>query len=84
MWEIVQFINLSPKMQLGRKELLRKDETLADTGADMTLKRSIVLCSIFEDLMRSLGWKVGDTLAIEEDICDVVGKLMIEGGRNRS
>ena len=27
-------------------------------------------------MTRNLGWKVGDTLDIEEDICDVVGKLM--------
>ena len=27
--------------------------------------------------MRTLGWKVGDTLDIEEDICDVVGQLLM-------
>ena len=28
--------------------------------------------------MRNLGWKVGDTLDIEPDICNIVGKLMME------
>ena len=29
-------------------------------------------------MMKELGWKVGVTLDIEEDICNVVGKLMME------
>ena len=28
--------------------------------------------------MRSLSWNVGDTLDIEEDICDVVGQLLMK------
>ena len=65
-------------MEFDREELLGKDETLVGNTADMALRRSIVLCCIFEDLMRRFGWKRGDTLPIEEDICDVVGKLMVK------
>ena len=39
---------------------------------------SFVLCHVFENLVGKLGWKVGDTLDIEEDICDVVGQLLMK------
>ena len=42
------------------------------------MRRSIILCCIFEDLSEKFGWKVGDTLDIEEDICGVVGKLILK------
>ena len=74
LWGVVQLINPSPVMDLDREELLR-NETFSDL--DIILRKSIVLCCIFEDLMRKFGWKVGDTLDIEEDICDVVGKLIM-------
>ena len=77
-WREVQFINPSPIMKFDREELFRRNETSEKTGADMILRRTIVLCSIFENLMRSFGLKVGDTIDIEEDICDVVGKLMMK------
>ena len=77
LWEIVQQVNPSPNMKFDPEVLLR-DETLTELESDTILKRSIVLCCIFEDLTRKLGWKVGDTLDIEEDICDVVGKLISE------
>ena len=44
----------------------------------MDLRRAIVLCCAFDDLVRSLGWRVADTVDIESDICDVVGQLMWE------
>ena len=44
----------------------------------MDLRRAIVLCCAFDDLVRRLGWRVADTVDIESDICDVVGQLMWE------
>ena len=80
LWGIVQQVNPSHRMKFDPEELLR-DGTLPELKSDTPLRRSIVLCCIFEDLMRKLGWKVGDTLDIEEDICDVLGKLIskVEG-----
>ena len=78
LWETLQLVNPSPLVNFDREELFQRDETSLETKADTTLMRSITLCCIFENLMRSLGWKVGDTFDIEEDICDVVGKLMMK------
>ena len=63
-------------MDIDREELIGRDER-SELQEDITLRRSIVLCCIFEDLTRKLGWKVGDTLDIEEDICYVIGKLIL-------
>ena len=85
MSEIVQYVNPCPIIVFGREEHFRsRFITLPENKEGMTFRCSIVLCSIFEDLMRSLCWKVGDTtLDIEEDICYVVGKLILEGKRTR-
>ena len=77
LWEIVQSVNPSSSIQFGRDDLSKLDSTLIDNKKDMLFRRSIVLCGIFEDLMRSLGWRTGDTLEIEEDIFDVVGQLLM-------
>ena len=77
LWEIVQSVNPHPMMKFSRNELFKQDFTLLD-NEDLTFRRSNVLCSMFEDLMSTLEWKVGDTHAIEEDICDVVGQLLMK------
>ena len=77
LWEILQSVNPSPSMKFGRDDLSKPDSTLLDSKKDMLFKRSIVLCGIFEDLTRSLGWRAEDILDIEEDICDVVGQLLM-------
>ena len=68
LWDIVQLVNPRSTMEFNRGEIIKQDETLVEYKADETLRRSIVLCFMFEDLMRSLGWKVGDTCDIEHDI----------------
>ena len=73
---MVQLVNPSHSIDIDREELLGRDER-SEPQEDLTLRRSIVLCCIFEDLTRKLGWKIGDTLDIEEDICDVIGKLIL-------
>ena len=82
-WEILQSVNPCPLMKFSRDELFKLDSTLQEDKRDIVFRWSIVLCSMFENLMETLGWKVGDTLDIEEDICDVVGHLMIESGKPR-
>ena len=77
LWGILKLVNPSPIMKFDREKLLLRDETPAETEVDITLRWSILLCCIFEDLMRKFGWKVGDTLDIEEDICEVVEKLIL-------
>ena len=78
--EIVQFVNPYPLMKFGMDELFKQDSTLQDDKKDKAFRWSIILCSMFENLMETLGWKVGDTLDIEEDICDVVGHLTMKVG----
>ena len=72
LWEILQSVNPRPLVKIGTGELFEQDSTLLQNKEDMTFRWSIVLCRIFENLMQTLGWKVGDTLDIEEDICDVL------------
>ena len=76
LWDTVQLVN--PKMEFDREEFFEQDETLLKYEADEILRRAIVLCCRFENVMKELGWKVGDTLDIEKDICNVVGKLMMK------
>ena len=78
LWEILKAVNPRPIMTFDRDELLEHDFTLLGNGKDVTFLWSILLSSIFEDMMRTLGWKVGDTLDIEEDICEVVGQLLMK------
>ena len=77
LWEILLSVNPRQIMEFGRDELVKHDYTSLENKGDMIFRRSIVLCGIFEDLMRTFGWKVGDTLDIEEDICDDVGQLLM-------
>ena len=77
LWEILQSVNPRRIMEFGRDELFRKDSTSLGNNEDMIFMWSIVLCHAFEDLMRTLGWRVGDTHGIEDDICDVVGQLLM-------
>ena len=77
MWEILLSVNPRRIVEFGRDELFRKDSTSLGNNEDMIFMWSIVLCHAFEDLMRTLGWRVGDTHGIEEDICDVVGQLLM-------
>ena len=66
--EILQSTNPRPIMKFGREKLFRNEFTIPDNKDDMILGRSTVLCCIFDDLMRSFGWKVGDTFDIEDEI----------------
>ena len=66
-------------MKFGRDESIQTRFHIASEQrrydfhtVDCTLRHA------FENLMRTLGWKVGDTLDIEEDICDVVGQLLMK------
>ena len=77
LWEILQSVNPSPTMKFCRDDLSKPDSTLLDNKEDMLFRRSIVLCDMFENLMRSSGWRARYTFAIEEDICDVVGQLLM-------
>ena len=76
LWGLLQQVNPSPEIYFDRGVILQ-DETFSQRESDITLRWSIVLCCIFEDLMRSVGLKVGDTLDIDENICRVVGKLIL-------
>ena len=76
LWRIVKLVNPSPVMEFDQEDLPQRNET--EHKADEVLRRSIILCCMFEDLSKKFGWKVGDTLDIEEDICDVVGKLILK------
>ena len=82
LWAILQVVNTSPLMTIiDRDEISKQDSTstvLPDDKENITLRWSIVLCCIFEDLTRNMGWKDKDALDIEADICDVVGTLMTE------
>ena len=78
-WEVVQSVNPRPILEFSTKELFQQDVELSkDTPDNMAFRKAFVFCCIFEDLMRNLGWKVGDALGIEHDICDVVGNLMMQ------
>ena len=77
--EILHSVNPRPLMNFGRDELFKTAcSTSVGNEEDTIFRKSIVLCSIFESHMRTLGLKVGDTLDIEEDICDVVGQLLMK------
>ena len=78
LWELVQSVNPRPVIEFGRDKLFKREFALLENKDDMIFRWSIVLCNIFEDLMRTLGWKVGKTSDIEEDICDVVGQLLMK------
>ena len=79
LWEILQSVNPRPLMEFGRDELFKTTcSTSVGNTEDMIFRKSIVLCSIFESHMRTMGLKVGDTLDIEEDICDVVEQLLMK------
>ena len=77
LWEILQSVNPRRILEFGRNELFRKDSTSLGNNEDMIFRRSIVFCHAFENLMRTLSWRVGDTHDIEEDMCDVVGQLLM-------
>ena len=76
LWRIVKLMNPSPVMEFDHEDPPQKNET--EHKADEVLRKSIILCCVFEDLSKNLGWKFGDTLDIEKDICDVVGKLILK------
>ena len=78
LWDTVQRVNPRSRMEFDPEEPSELDETLIEIEGDKILRRSIVLCCRFEDVMKELGWKVGDTLDIEKYICDVVGKAMMK------
>ena len=76
LWRIVKLMNPSPLMKFDQEDPPQRNKPEHKT--DEFLRRSIILCCIFEDLSKKFGWKVGDTLDIKKDICDVVGKLILE------
>ena len=47
-------------MKFDRDELFKHDLTSLENKDDMIFKRSIVLCGIFENRMRTFGWRVGE------------------------
>ena len=78
-WGVVQSVNSRPILEFSTKESFQQDvEFSKDSPDNMAFRKAFVFCCIFEDLMRNLGWKVGDALGIEHDICDVVGNLMMQ------
>ena len=78
LWEILQSVNPLRVIKFDRDELFKQDSTPLENNDVVIFRRSIVFCGMFEYLMRIMGWKVGDTLDIEEDICDVVGQLLMK------
>ena len=79
LWEIVQAVNPRTIMAFEQNKMFQSDRTLSENPPDnVILRMAIVLCCFFEDLMRSFSWKVGDTLNIENDICNTVGKLIMQ------
>ena len=79
LWDIVHSLNPRPPMKFDRDELFKTAcSTPIGNKEDMIFRKSIVLCSIFESHMRTLGLKVGDTHDIEEDICDVIGQMLMK------
>ena len=78
-WKLLQSVNPRPIVKMVQEPLGQTYKNISENPQDQTaFERSIVLCCIFEDLMRNLGWKVGDTLDIETDICNTIGKLMMQ------
>ena len=78
-WELVQSVNPRPTLTFVENQLSQTDKQISENPQNRkTIEKSIVLCCIFEDLMRHLGWKIGDTLDIEHDICNTIGKLMMQ------
>ena len=79
LWEILQSVNPRTILEFDQQKTLQRNEISSKNSSDdMNFRRSIVLCCVFEDMMRNVGWKVGDTCAIENDIFDIVGKLMMQ------
>ena len=80
LWEILHSVNPRPLIEFGSCRTVEQDRAFPDDEYDnaMLFRRSIISCGIFDDLVRKLGWKVGVSIDIEEDICDVVGKLMMK------
>ena len=77
LWEILHLVNPHPIIEYPR-ENLPEQEPLVENHSDILFSRGLDLCYIFEELMTNFGWKVGDTLDIENDLCDVTGKLMLQ------
>ena len=74
-------MNPRPVLEFVQKPLHQRDKHLSESTTDRpnaAFRRSIVICCIFEDLMRNLGWTVEESLDIEIDICNTVGKLMMQ------
>ena len=86
LWEILQSVNPRTILEFDQQKILQRYEILSRNASDdMEFRRSIVLCSVFEDLMRNLGWKIGDACVIEHDVCNTVGNLMMQvAGQDRS
>ena len=79
LWEIVQSVNPRPIIKFNGEEITQWDETLLEkTKNDIIFRRSSALCCIFNDLMENFGWKYGEGLDIEEDICNVIGQLIMK------
>ena len=76
--ELLQSVNPRPIIKFDEKEINQRNESLLENTPNYrTLRRSVALCCIFEDMMKNFGWKDGDTLDIEDDICYVVGQVMM-------
>ena len=79
LWGTVQRVNPRSRVKFDPEEPIALNETLVEYKADETVRRSSVLRCTFEDMKKKeLRWEVGDLLDIEEDICDVVGKVMMK------
>ena len=75
LWEVVLYVNPLPIIKF-QQEILQRDKILLDRS--MTFRRSIVCCCIFDDVMKNLGWRVEDSLDIENDVCHIVAKLVMQ------
>ena len=56
LWRIVKLMNPTPVMKFDQEDPPRKNET--EHKADEVLRRSIILCCIFEDLSKNLVGKL--------------------------
>ena len=77
--EVVQNVNPHPMWNFGGHELLRQNSAVPENIKFTTFGWLVLFCCIFENIMQTLGRKAaGDTLDIAEDVCDVVGNLIME------
>ena len=76
---ILSSVNPRPIMMFDGGNILNKDGALPEnTPDDVTFRRSSALCCDFEDLIEKFGWTAGNSLDIEDDICNVISQLIMK------